>query len=86
MKGATVVDVAVVEAVTASAAVLDVEAGVELAASGSTAATSASVDVAFVEVAVSAATIPVLKVPTIMKLVRRTLAIENAMALFFIPS
>jgi hypothetical protein len=87
VRGATVVDVAVVETVTASAAVLDaVEAGVELAVSDSMAATSASVDVALVDVAVSAATIPALKVPTMMKLVRRTLAAENAITLFFIPS
>ena len=85
--GATVVDVAVVEAVTASAAALDaVEEGVELAVSGRAIAASASVDVALVDVAVRAATMPVLKVPTMMRLVRRTLATENAMTLFFIPS
>jgi hypothetical protein len=85
MRGATVVDVAVVEAVTTSAAVLDaVEEGVELAVSGGAIAASASVDVALVDVAVSAATIPALKVPTMMKLVRRTLAAENAIVWAFI--
>jgi len=43
-----------------------------------------SVDVALVDVAVSAATIPALKVPTMMKLVRRTLAAENAIVWAFI--
>jgi hypothetical protein len=85
--GATVVDVAVVEAVTASVGVLDaIEEGVELALSGSVIATPASVDVALVDVAVSAATIPALKVPTMMELVRRTLATEKVTRLFFIPS
>jgi hypothetical protein len=87
MRGATAVDVAVVEAVTASAAGLDaVEEGVELALSGRVIAAPASVDVALVAVAARAATMPVLKVPTMMKLVRRTLAAENAITLFFIPS
>jgi hypothetical protein len=88
MRGATVVDVAVVEAVTASAAALDaVEEGVELAVSGSVIAAPASVDVALVEVAaVRAETMPVLKVPTMTKLAMRTLAAENAITLFFIPS
>jgi hypothetical protein len=88
MRGATVVDVAVVEAVTASAAALDaVEEGVELAVSGSVLAAPASVGVALVEVAaVRAETMPALKVPTMTKLAMRTLAIENAITLFFIPS
>jgi hypothetical protein len=33
-----------------------------------------------------AETIPVLKVPMMMRLIRRTLAAENAKTLFFIPS
>jgi hypothetical protein len=88
MRGATVADVAVVEAVSTSTAELDaVEEGVELALSGSVIATPASVDVALVEVAeVRAETMPVLKVPTMTKLAMRTLAAENATRLFFIPS
>ena len=85
--GATVVDVAVVEAATASAAGFDaIKEDVELALSDSVIAAPASVDVALVDVAERAATIPALKVPTMMKLVRRTLAAENAITLFFIPS
>jgi hypothetical protein len=82
--GATVVDVAVVEAITASAAGLDaVEEGVELAVSGSVIAAPTSVDVALVDVAVSAATIPALKVAIMMRLITRTLAAENAIIPFF---
>ncbi len=44
------------------------------------------VDVASVVVAVKAETMPVLKVPIMMRLVRRTLAAENVITLFFIPS
>ena len=85
--GATAVDVAVVEAAGLAATVLDaVEEGVELAVSARPIAGSASVDVALVDVAVRAATMPVFKVPTMMRLVRRTLATENATRLFFIPS
>jgi hypothetical protein len=42
--------------------------------------------VASVVVALRAETIPVLKVPIIIRLVRRMLAVENAITLFFIPS
>ena len=63
-----------------------VDEGDELALSGRPIAGSASVDVALVVVAVRAATMPVLKVPAMTKLVRRTLAIENAITLFFILS
>jgi len=86
VRGATIVDVAAVEAVSVSAAVLDaVEEGVELAVSGSTLAVPSSVGVALVDVAVSAATKSVLNAQTV-RLVRRTLATENATRLFFIPS
>jgi hypothetical protein len=61
------------------------EVGVELAVVGMSAG-SALVDVALVEVAVRAATMPVLKVPIIMTLITRMLAVENAITLFFIPS
>jgi len=44
------------------------------------------VDVASVVVAVKAETMPVLKVPIMMRLIRRTLAAEKATTLFFIPS
>jgi hypothetical protein len=47
---------------------------------------SDAVDVASVVVAVNAETMPVLKVPIMMRLIRRTLAAENAITLFFIPS
>ena len=47
---------------------------------------SETVDVASVVVAVKAETMPVLKVPIMMRLIRRTLAAENATTLFFIPS
>ena len=47
---------------------------------------SEAVDVASVVVAVKAETMPVLKVPIMMRLIRRTLAAENAITLFFIPS
>jgi hypothetical protein len=47
---------------------------------------SDAVEVASVVVAVRAETMPVLKVPIMMRLVRRTLAAENAITLFFIPS
>jgi hypothetical protein len=77
-----VVEVAVVEAVTASVATVGV--GVELAVSARLFAGSASVDVTLVDVAVRAATKLVLKAQTV-RLVRRTLAIENAITLFFIP-
>jgi hypothetical protein len=84
LSGATAVDVAVVEA--ASAAMVDaVDEGDELAASGRSIAGSASGDVASVVVAVNAETMPVLKTKTV-RLVTRTLATENAMTLFFIPS
>jgi hypothetical protein len=82
--GATIVDVAVVEAVTASAAGLDaVEEGVELAVSAGVIAAASSVVVALVDVAVSAATKSVLNAQTV-RLERRTLATENARTLFFI--
>jgi hypothetical protein len=55
-----------------------VDEGDELAVSDRPIAGTTSVDVALVEVAVSAATKPVLKVPTMKRLVRRTLATENA--------
>ena len=45
---------------------------------------SETVDVASVVVAVKAETMPVLKVPIMMRLIRRTLAAENAITLFFI--
>jgi len=84
MRGATVVEVAVVEAVTASAAGLDaVEEGVELAAPGDAVAAPSSVEVMLVDVAASAATKSVLNAQT-ARLVRRTLATENARTLFFI--
>jgi hypothetical protein len=80
------VEVAVVRAASA-ATVLDADVeGVELAVLARPIAGSASVDVALVDVAVSAATTPVFKVPTMKRLVRRTLTAENAMTLFFIPS
>ena len=47
---------------------------------------SDAVVVASVVVAVKAATMPVLKVPIMMRLITRTLAIENAIVLVFIPS
>jgi len=80
------VDVAVVEAASAAIMVDTVDEGDDLAVSDRPIAGSASVDVALVVVAVRAATIPVLKVPAMTKLVRRTLPTENAMTLFFIPS
>jgi len=84
MRGATVVDVAVVEAVTASAGVLDaVEASVELASPGDAVAAPSSVEVTLVDVAASAATKSVLNAQT-ARLARRTLATENARTLFFI--
>jgi hypothetical protein len=43
-----------------------------------------AVEVASVVVAVKAATMPVLKVPTMMRLITRTLAAENEITLFFI--
>jgi hypothetical protein len=80
------VEVAVVRAASA-ATVLDADVeGVELAVSARAIAGSASVDVALVVVAVRAATMPVLKVPAMTKLVRRTLPTENAITLFFILS
>jgi hypothetical protein len=42
------------------------------------------VDVASVVVAVKAATMPVLKVPIMMRLIRRTLAAENVIVWVFI--
>jgi hypothetical protein len=45
-----------------------------------------AVEVASVVVAVKAATMPVLKVPRITRVIMRTLATENATMLFFIPS
>jgi hypothetical protein len=47
---------------------------------------SEAVVVASVVVAVRAETMPVLKVPIMMRLIRRTLAAENVMTLFFIQS
>ena len=47
---------------------------------------SDAVDVASVVVAVKAETMPVLNVPIMMRLITRTLAAENAITLFFIPS
>jgi hypothetical protein len=80
------VDVAVVEARSGSGTVLDADVeSVELAASGRPIAGSASVDVALVDVAVKAATRFAWKAQTV-RLVRRTLATENATRLFFIPS
>ena len=77
MTGATEVEVAVVDAAGAATVLeADVER-VELEVSTRLIAGTASVDVALVEVAVSAATMPVLKVPTIMRLIRRRLAAEN---------
>jgi hypothetical protein len=58
---------------------------VEFAVSGGAAAALSSVGVALVDVAARAATKLVLKAQTV-RLVRRTLAIENAITLFFIPS
>jgi hypothetical protein len=80
----TGVDVAVVEAIRPSGAVLDAdEVGVELAVVGISVG-SVLVDVALVEVAVSAATKPVLKVPITKRLIRRTLTAENAIVWVFI--
>ena len=45
---------------------------------------SETVDVASVVVAVRAETMPVLKVPIMMRLIRRTLAAENAIVCVFI--
>ena len=45
---------------------------------------SDAVDVASVVVAVKAETMPVLKVPIMMRLIRRTLAAENVIVLVFI--
>jgi hypothetical protein len=47
---------------------------------------SDAVDVASVVVAVKAETMLVLKVPMMTRLITRTLAAENAITLFFIPS
>ena len=47
---------------------------------------SKTVDVASVVVAVKAATMPVLKVPIMMRLIRRTLAAENVIVVVFIAS
>jgi hypothetical protein len=47
---------------------------------------SGTVDVASVVVALRAATIPVLKMPKMMRLIRRTLAPENVMMWVFILS
>ena len=82
---APAVEVAVVEAGASVAAFDPVEKDVELAESDRAIMVSASVDVALVDVAVRAATMPVLKTKT-ARLVTRTLATENAMTLFFIPS
>jgi len=74
----------------AAAAVTDVELasveGVVLADAGEVDAVvvSDAVDVASVVVAVKAETMPVLKVPIMMRLITRMLAAENAMVLFFI--
>jgi hypothetical protein len=79
--GATAV--AVVEAANTSAAVLDaVDEAVELAVSGSAIATPSPVDVACVDVAVRAETKLVSKAQRV-RLVRTTLATENAITLFF---
>ena len=83
--GATAVDVAALVEAALAATVLDAEVeGVELAVLARPIAGTASVDAALVEVAASAATKPVLKVPTMMRLVRRTLAAENVMVWAFI--
>jgi hypothetical protein len=79
------VEVAVVEAGASVAAFDPVEMGVELAESDRAIPGLASVDVALVDVAVRAATMPVLNAQTV-RLERRTLATENARTLFFIPS
>jgi hypothetical protein len=82
--GAAIV-VAVVEARGPSATVLEVDVkDVEYAVSGGAVAAPSSVEVALVDVAVSAATKSVLKVPTMMRLARRTLAAENAIVCAFI--
>jgi hypothetical protein len=84
--GATAVDVAAVVEAVLAAIVLDADVErVELEVSSRIIAGSASVDVALVDVAVRAATTPVWKTKTV-RLVTRTLAIENATRLFFIPS
>ena len=84
MSGATEVEVAVVDAASVAAMVDAVDEGDELAVSSRPIAGTASVDVALVEVAVSAATMPVLKVPIIMRLITRTLAAENVIVVVFI--
>jgi hypothetical protein len=82
----TAVVVAVVEARSPSATVLEVDMNdVEFALSGGAVAAPSSVEVALVEVAARAATKSVLNAQRI-RLVRRTLATENAITLFFIPS
>ncbi len=70
-----------VELASAAGVVLLADAGVLDAVVVSDAA-----DVASVVVAVKAETMPVLNVPIMMRLMRRTLAAENAITLFFIPS
>jgi hypothetical protein len=81
--GATEVEVAVVDASVVAAMA---DEGDELAVSGKSIPGSTLVGVALVDVAVKAATMPVLKVPIIMTLIKRILAVENAITLFFIPS
>jgi hypothetical protein len=84
--GAAAIVVAVVEARGPSATVLEVDIkDVEFAVSGGAVAAPFSVEVALVDVAVSAATKSVLNAQTV-RLVRRTLAAEKARTLFFIPS
>jgi hypothetical protein len=79
------VEVAVEDAVGAATVLeADVE-GVELEESDRAITGSASADAALVDVAVRAATMSVLKTKTV-RLVTRTLATENAITLFFIPS
>ena len=83
--GATAVDVAAVVEAALAAIVLDADVErVELEVSARIIAGSASVAVAPVVVAVRAATTPVFKVPTMKRLVRRTLAAENAIVVVFI--
>ena len=85
--GATAVDVAAVVEAGLAAIVLDADVErVELEVSARITAGSASVDVALVEVAVSAATKPVLQVPIMMRLRRRMLPTENPIACVFIKA
>jgi hypothetical protein len=85
--GTTAVDVAAVVEAALAAIILvaDVER-VEFEVSARKIAGSASVAVASVVIAVNAETMPVLKVPRMMRLMRRTLAAENAIVWVFINS